>query len=148
MEFGANMKRFRKARKWTQSDLAEEMKVAQATITRWETRERDPSLDDLDKLAKALKVTVSDLFREGTGDPLPNERELEQMIQSAMSELPVGVAFGDYPSAVAASLHDRLRLFAASGGFLRSEEDADKPGKVVRSRRPTNRSDRAEPRNS
>lgn len=148
MEFGANIKRFRKKLKWRQGDLAEALDVAQATITRWETGEREPSFDDLEKLAKALEVSVSDLFREGAGDPLPSEHELEQMIQSAMSELPVGVAFADYPHAVASSLHDRLRQFAASGGFRRTEEVSGKPGKVARSRGPTSRAASAAPRSS
>lgn len=127
MEFGANIRRYRKAKGWNQGVLAERVGVAQATITRWETREREPSFDDLEKLARVLEVTVSDLFREGSVDTAPSASDLAGMVQRAMDELPVGVSFADYPTAVASSLHDQLAQYQAAGGFRQTEDEAISP---------------------
>lgn len=46
----------------TQEALADEMEVTTNTISRWETATYQPSLQDLDKLARILGVTLSSFF--------------------------------------------------------------------------------------
>lgn len=62
MEFTANLKRFREARGLKQEQLAELVGVAQATIQRWESGNREPKHADLEKLAYHLGVTVAQFF--------------------------------------------------------------------------------------
>lgn len=66
MEYGQNIKRFRKAARLTQAQLAEKMGVEQPTVQRWETQKREPSLPDLERMAGILGVTVSDFFSNVT----------------------------------------------------------------------------------
>lgn len=56
------LKRLRKARGLTQKQLAEKVSVAWATIARIEIGNRRPSLQLLERLAKALKVKVAELL--------------------------------------------------------------------------------------
>lgn len=49
----------RKRRRWTQAQLAEKLSVSRLTVTRWESGERTLDLDTIDKIAKALGVSVS-----------------------------------------------------------------------------------------
>lgn len=142
MEFRANLKRYRKAKNWKQADLAEALDIAQPTIQRWEAGKREPSLDDLNKLARVLEVTVADLFRDEPEDPIPSAEDIARMVQQAMSELPVGTAFGDYPEAVASSLHAQLKQYRAAGGFRRDSDRASARDTDAQSPETTTRSGR------
>ena len=59
---GHVLKKVRQRRKLTQEALAKRMGVYQVTIARLESGSRQPSMDMLQRLAKALKVTVKDLL--------------------------------------------------------------------------------------
>jgi transcriptional regulator with XRE-family HTH domain len=57
-----NVQRLRRSRQLTQIQLAKRVKVSQAFIAQLETgTETNPTLDTLRRLARALKVTVSEL---------------------------------------------------------------------------------------
>ncbi len=60
---GSVLKKARERRKLTQAALAKKVGVHQVTIARIETDERRPSMDLLQRLAKALKVKVGDLLK-------------------------------------------------------------------------------------
>ena len=60
---GAVLKKARERRKLTQAALAKKVGVHQVTIARLETGERRPSMDLLQRLAKALKVEVGELLK-------------------------------------------------------------------------------------
>lgn len=60
--------RLRKAKDWTQGELAQRLKVKQGTISQWEQGERSPSLLSLRKIACLFGVTVSYLLGETEGD--------------------------------------------------------------------------------
>ncbi len=121
MAFCDNLKRFRQEAGLKQSEIAEKLDVAQPTYQRWESGLREPSFADIENIAKALNVNVAELFQDGVLDPDPTEVELAGMIAQAMSELPVGLTFEDYPRAVSSSLHEQLKRFRASRGFRRTE---------------------------
>lgn len=146
MEFTANLKRYREKEKLNQNELGERVGVAQATVQRWETGKREPSFTDLEKLAKALKVTVSDLFSDRNPLDVPTAKQLESMVQTAMQELPIGATLGDYPSAVASSLRAQLKRYRAAGGLLADQEREIAHGKVVQSPAPTRQAARGERR--
>ena len=60
---GMRLKQIREKRGWTQEILAKKVSVARVTIARIETANRKPSLELLERLAKALKVKVGDLLK-------------------------------------------------------------------------------------
>ncbi len=59
---GKVLKKVREKRGLTQAALGEKVGVHQVTIARLETGERNPSMDLLQRLAKALKVKVGRLL--------------------------------------------------------------------------------------
>jgi transcriptional regulator with XRE-family HTH domain len=59
-----NMKRFREILGISQSDLAERMECSPTLIGKIETMKRFPSADNLNRIAKALKISPSDLFAD------------------------------------------------------------------------------------
>lgn len=60
---GATVKHLRNERGWTQEQLAARVRCARNTIARIETGTRRPSLPLLERLARALKLGVADLFQ-------------------------------------------------------------------------------------
>lgn len=63
MNVGINVRRLRKARGYSQTDLAIRSGILQTTISSIE-RGGDPTSTNLSKLADALNVTADDLLRE------------------------------------------------------------------------------------
>ena len=59
---GRVLKKARERRKLTQQALADKVGVRQETIARLESGTRQPSMDLLHRLAKALKVKIGDLL--------------------------------------------------------------------------------------
>lgn len=57
------IKALRARRGWTQKKLAEAAGISHGYLARLETARQDPTLGTLEKLAKALKVTVADLVK-------------------------------------------------------------------------------------
>ena len=61
MDFADNLKKIRKEKKLSQQKLANELHIAQSTVGMWESGKRTPKLDEIDRLAKILRVTVNRL---------------------------------------------------------------------------------------
>lgn len=53
---------FRKQRGYTQAELAKRANVSQSTIAQIESNDKDPSVETLKKLSKALDVHIAILF--------------------------------------------------------------------------------------
>ncbi len=68
--FCKKLKNLRKKAGLTQEKLAELVNVHEITIRRWELNERQPRMDELKKLAKALNVTEEELLN---GDSKNNQ---------------------------------------------------------------------------
>lgn len=64
------LRTLRQARGWTLDDLAARAHVGASTISRIETGQRRLAVDQLVTLARALGITVDDLFAEDDGDLL------------------------------------------------------------------------------
>jgi transcriptional regulator with XRE-family HTH domain len=60
---GGRIRKLREAANLTQADLADKLGVTQAYIAMLESDAREPSLDVLRRLAKALKADVSELLK-------------------------------------------------------------------------------------
>ena len=59
---GAQIKKWRELRNYTQDDLAEMMGVAKQTISRYEKGDRGANQDVLFQLAQILKVSINEFF--------------------------------------------------------------------------------------
>lgn len=62
------LRTLRQSRGWTLHDLAERAHIGASTISRIETGQRRLAVDQLVTLARALGITVDDLFAEDDGD--------------------------------------------------------------------------------
>lgn len=63
VKFGKKIQELRKERKLTQEDLADVVGVDRSYMGFVERGERNPTLDKLIKIAKALRITLSELFQ-------------------------------------------------------------------------------------
>jgi transcriptional regulator with XRE-family HTH domain len=61
IRFGENVRQQREERKWTQEQLAEKADLDQTFISGIERGSRNPTIITVNKLARALKITVSEL---------------------------------------------------------------------------------------
>jgi transcriptional regulator with XRE-family HTH domain len=59
---GKRIKRARKDLKLTQEELAEKVNMHYTTISRIETGDSNPPVQTINKIAKALKISLSELF--------------------------------------------------------------------------------------
>ncbi len=92
MKIGQNIKKYRKARKLTQSQLAKLLGKDMRTIQKYEYDEISPPLRDFEKLARELKVEVVDLLY---GDnkpfyPVPEFMSKELVINIRLKVSPDG----------------------------------------------------------
>lgn len=55
----------RKARRWTQEDLAVELQVSRQTINAIEAGRYDPSLPLAFKMARVFDLTIEEIFEDG-----------------------------------------------------------------------------------
>ena len=62
MKFSERLKQLRKSRKLTQAELAKLLNVAQSTVGNWESGTREPDMETITKIARALSVPVERLF--------------------------------------------------------------------------------------
>lgn len=62
-QLGMRIKFLRKSLHWSQEDLALEANVNKNYICDLENGRRNPSLDILERIAKALNISLSELFR-------------------------------------------------------------------------------------
>ncbi|MEA3436357.1 MAG: helix-turn-helix transcriptional regulator [Thermodesulfobacteriota bacterium] len=61
--FGNNVKKFRKAKDWSQEDLAKKAGLHRTYVGSIERGERNASLINIDKLAKVLGVKIENLMK-------------------------------------------------------------------------------------
>ena len=62
MSIGANIARFRVAKRMNQAELSEKINIHSVTLSNYENEKRDIKSKDLQKIADALQCSVSDLL--------------------------------------------------------------------------------------
>jgi transcriptional regulator with XRE-family HTH domain len=93
MSVGEEVKRLRQAKGWTQEQLAVYAGSSQPTVNLLEAGKRNPSAATLDKLARALKVEVVDLFpKPQTPQPSLEDAARSEVLQEALALLFQGLA--------------------------------------------------------
>jgi transcriptional regulator with XRE-family HTH domain len=68
MKIGANLKLFRLKANLTRKDVAKELDITEKTLGHYETDYTQPKFEDLDKLCKLYRVSISALFEEKFND--------------------------------------------------------------------------------
>lgn len=63
-----NLRRLRKLHQWSQEDLAFEADLHRTFVAHVERQARNISLDNLEKLARALRVQIAELLTPQAGD--------------------------------------------------------------------------------
>ena len=71
--FGNRLKQLRKSKGLNQTQLAEILGVHEITVRRWELGQREPRLEDIKALAKALGVSEADLLNDSLHEHKPGE---------------------------------------------------------------------------
>ena len=68
MKFGDNLKKIRIYKKLSQEDLAEKVKVSRQSISKWETGDAYPSMNNLLELCKIFHCKINDLVNDSIND--------------------------------------------------------------------------------
>ncbi|MBH0160576.1 MULTISPECIES: helix-turn-helix domain-containing protein [Fictibacillus] len=63
MVFGEKLKSVRKARGWSQEELAEKLFVSRQSVSKWENGQNYPSIEVIIKLSDLFEVTIDELLR-------------------------------------------------------------------------------------
>jgi transcriptional regulator with XRE-family HTH domain len=92
--FGEKLSRLRKARCWTQSDLAQQLGVTEASVCYWEQNRSRPKAARLQSLAALLGAPIAELL----GEASPGRANLGAMVARMRSE--IAQAAGTSPSKV------------------------------------------------
>lgn len=71
MNVGDNIRKYRKSKKLTQKELGKLSEISQNSIQRYETGIRQPTYQQLTKIAEALDISVSKLLEQNSNINLP-----------------------------------------------------------------------------
>lgn len=83
---GTTIKKLREERGMTQLELANQIGVSDKTISKWETLKGLPDITLIESLAKALKISVVELF---TGEYRVNQNISSNMLRSKLFVCPI-----------------------------------------------------------
>lgn len=64
MKFGDNLKKIRKLKKLSQEDLAEKLNVSRQSVSKWETGDAYPEMNNLLELCKIFHCKINDLVND------------------------------------------------------------------------------------
>ena len=81
MEFHEKLQQLRKQKGLTQEQLADQLYVSRAAVSKWESGRGYPNIDSLKALAKFYSVTIDELL---SGDEILNIAEEDQKQKSAI----------------------------------------------------------------
>jgi transcriptional regulator with XRE-family HTH domain len=92
LNIGSKIKELRKAKSWSQEDLAKEIGSSRIMIGKYERNDNAPSIEVLLKMARAFDVTVDYLIGEGQlstydKDVLKRIEDIEQLDDETRSKL-------------------------------------------------------------
>lgn len=88
MNYTASMlKRLRKEKRLSQTDLAKKMNVSAATISLWEAGRRTPTHGHIKKLCKIFNVSAEEILRPKREDELSSCKKVEEYKDALESKL-------------------------------------------------------------
>lgn len=115
-----NIATYRKRAGLSQEQLAEAIGTTRNMLVKLEKGSRGLTSDWLEKIGNELSVPPYLLI--APEHLLPTEQQLAEMLSAAQQTLPAGLPYSEWPRAVAAGLHTRLRTLA---GDRANAADAD-----------------------
>jgi DNA-binding XRE family transcriptional regulator len=68
MNFGDNLKKIRKYNKMSQENLAEKVNVSRQSVSKWETGDAYPEMNNILELCKIFKCRINDLVHTNMED--------------------------------------------------------------------------------
>ena len=68
MKFGDNLRNLRKSKKISQEELAEKVKVSRQSVSKWETGEAYPEMNNILELCKIFHCNINDLVNDNMVD--------------------------------------------------------------------------------
>lgn len=68
MKFGENLRKLRKLKKLSQEDLAEKLNVSRQSVSKWETGESYPEMNNILELCKIFHCSINDLVNNSIID--------------------------------------------------------------------------------
>ena len=64
MKFGENLKKLRKLKKISQEELAERVGVSRQSVSKWETGDAYPEMNNILELCKIFKCNIGELVND------------------------------------------------------------------------------------
>ena len=83
---GAVIRKLRENKKMTQEELADTLFVSSKAVSKWETGQGFPDISLIEPLAKALDISVIELF---SGEDIQNQNRSSNMLKSRFYACPV-----------------------------------------------------------
>lgn len=80
MKFGDNLKKIRKKKNLSQEDLAEKVGVSRQSVSKWETGDAYPEMNNLLELCKIFKCQINDLVNDNIIDINSLDQEVLEKI--------------------------------------------------------------------
>ena len=68
MKFGDNLRNLRKNKKLSQEELAEKVMVSRQSVSKWETGEAYPEMNNILELCKIFHCNIGDLVNDNMTD--------------------------------------------------------------------------------
>lgn len=80
MKFGDNLRKLRKLKKLSQEDLAEKMQVSRQSVSKWETSESYPEMNNILELCKIFHCHINDLVNDNIIDINSLDEEIKMNV--------------------------------------------------------------------
>lgn len=91
MKFGENLKNIRKQKNISQEELAEKLGVSRQSISKWETGENFPSMNNIMCLCDIFKCKINDLVHEDFTDIDSLDSEIKESVVKFKKEKQIKV---------------------------------------------------------
>ncbi len=86
MKFGDNLKKIRISKKLSQEDLAEKVNVSRQSVSKWETGDAYPTMNNLLELCKIFHCKINDLVNDSISDIDLLDSEVKTKVVSLKKE--------------------------------------------------------------
>lgn len=80
MKFGDNLRKLRKLKKLSQEELAEKMQVSRQSVSKWETSESYPEMNNILELCKIFHCHINDLVNDNIIDINSLDEEIKMNV--------------------------------------------------------------------
>ncbi len=86
MKFGDNLRHLRKSKKLSQEELAEKMNVSRQSVSKWETGDAYPEMNNILELCKIFHCRINDLVNDSIIDIESLDEEVKMNVVKFKSE--------------------------------------------------------------